>query len=89
MARLGNRQGRRGEGEWSSVLKSSRSSGLSARAFCLRRGLALSTFQRWRDRLGAVAGAEFVEIEPSTPAPSKSWELEIGLPNGVQLRFRG
>jgi len=37
------------------------------------------------------AAAEFVELVPTvqTPAASFLWSLDVSLPNGVCLRFRG
>jgi hypothetical protein len=72
------------------MLRRFESSGLSSREFCDRGGLALSSFQRWRRRLGPVAAAEFVELVPpsATSTPVATWSLEVALPNGVCLRFR-
>lgn len=82
---------RRTRSEWTEILHRFESSGLTFREFCSREGLALSSFQRWRSRLGAVGPAEFVEFVPtvSEAASSTAWSLDIALPNGVQLRFRG
>ena len=84
---------RRSESEWAEILRRFESSGLTVRAFCRRHGLSLSSFQRWRSRLGSASPAEFVELVPTTAAtpavPTSAWWLEIALPNGVQLRLRG
>jgi hypothetical protein len=81
---------RRTAKEWSRILLRQRSSGLSRTEFCRREGIPLSTFDRWRpliEREGAAAG--FVELAPAPTAKRESWELEVVLPGGVQLRFRG
>lgn len=82
---------RRDGKQWSEILRRFESSGLDTREFCRREGLALSSFQRWRSRLGSAAAAEFVELVPtSTPNdPSASWSFEVSLPNGASLRFQG
>lgn len=83
---------RRTEAEWTEILRRFKGSGLGRREFCRREGLALSSFQRWRDRARrAPAPGAFVELVPSpTPTPARSgWELELSLPNGVGLRLRG
>lgn len=83
---------RRSLAQWTEILRRFESSGLSPERFCRREGLALSSFQRWRRKLGPVAGAEFVELVPAatpTAQPTTSWSCEIALPNGVCLRFRG
>lgn len=85
-----SRRKRRSEGEWTEILRRFESSGLSPGEFCRRGSLALSSFQRWRRRLGPVAAAEFVELVPTSAdsTPPASWSLEVALPNGVCLRFR-
>lgn len=90
MPRSRSRRKRRSEAEWTEVFRRFESSGLSSREFCRRQDLALSSFQRWRGRLGHVAAAEFVELVPtSTVSPSLvTWSLDVALPNGVCLRFR-
>jgi len=83
---------RRSRAEWTEILSRFASSGLTTREFCRRERLSLSSFQRWRSRLGStIASAEFVELVPteSVTAPATDWTIEIALPNGAQLRFRG
>lgn len=82
---------RRSEAEWTGIFREFESSGLGSREFCRRRGLALSSFQRWRGRLVGVGAADFVELVPTSTisASPASWSLEVALPNGVSLRFRG
>ena len=82
---------RRDGKQWSEILRRFESSGLDRSEFCRREDVAVSSFQRWRHRLGSVAAAEFVELVPtSSPSvPSSSWSLEVSLPNGVCLRFQG
>jgi hypothetical protein len=90
MPRSRSRRKRRTESEWTEILRRFESSGLTSLVFCRREGLALSSFQRWRSRLGPVGPAEFVELVPTTrDATAAEWSLDIALPNGVQLRFRG
>jgi hypothetical protein len=91
MARRGGRRVRRGEGHWKDVLRRFEGSGQSITAFCRQEGVPLSSFQRWRRRLGGEAVPKFVEILPAKAAqvPASSWALELALPNGAVLRFRG
>ena len=84
------RRVRRNKAQWREILRRFESSGVGSRQFCRRNGLALSSLQRWRQRLGSTSATDFVELVPersSDPAPS--WSLEISLPGGVCLRFRG
>jgi len=82
---------RRDAKQWAEIQERFETSGLDMREFCRGEGVAPSSFQRWRRRLGSVAAAEFVELVPtSSPSvPSASWSLEVSLPNGVSLRFQG
>jgi hypothetical protein len=82
---------RRTQAEWEEILGRFASSSLSVGEFCQREGVSQSGFQRWRCRLGKGQSARFVELVPTSPAsaPSADWSLDVALPNGVQLRFRG
>ena len=81
---------RRTKKEWTKILRRFDSTGLSPREYCRREGLPLSSFQRWRNRLGSDATAEFVEFTPPAKESTTSgWELEVSLPNGARLQFRG
>ena len=82
---------RRSEKQWSEILRRFEASGEGSRQFCRREGLALSSLQRWRQRLGTRCAKRFVELVPEAPAESTatSWSLEVSLPQGVSLRFRG
>jgi hypothetical protein len=81
---------RRSRKEWAGILQRFDSSGLAPQEYCRREGLPLSSFQRWRSRLTTGTTAEFVELGPSSPESTRSgWELEVILPHGVRLQFRG
>jgi hypothetical protein len=82
---------RRTKAQWTEILRQFESSGEDSRGFCRREGLALSSFQRWRSRLGSVAGTDFVELVPaSSPSDAAlTWSLDVSLPGGVCLRFQG
>lgn len=82
---------RRDRSDWARILRQFETSGLSGQEFCRRQKLSLSSFQRWRSRLKSAEVAKFVELVPAeqTPATASAWSLEIALPNGVELRFRG
>ena len=82
---------RRSEKQWTEILRRFDSSSESARQFCRREGLALSSLQRWGQRLGTIRTKGFVELVQAAPAEAAGagWGLEVSLPNGVSLRFRG
>jgi DNA-binding transcriptional regulator YiaG len=81
---------RRNEQQWAEILRRFGSSGLSAREFCSRDGVPLSSLQRWQRRQRAVPAAKFVELV--SPAPTSvsapTWSFEVSLPNGASLRFQ-
>ena len=85
------RRTRRSQAEWTKILRRFDSSDQSSHEFCRREHLSLSSFQRWRSRLRRTGAAEFVELLPAQPVTTAepTWSLDIALPNGVQLRFRG
>jgi hypothetical protein len=89
MARRGGRGVRRDEKQWIEILRRFDGSGLGTTAFCDREGLALSSLQRWRKRLGSRDRARFVELVPTTSASSTEWTAELTFPNGVSIRLRG
>ena len=77
---------RRGRSEWIEICERFESSGLSSSEFCERERLALSSLQRWRRRLNK---SQFTELVPTTRPSAESWRLDVEIPGGVVLRFRG
>ncbi len=87
---------RRGEALWRRTTTEQQHSDLTQLEFCSRNDLALSTFQRWRQRLQNVsaqpqepAAPEFVAVEVCSEAepddPSDSFELIFH--SGLRLRL--
>ena len=91
MPRKRKRGVRRNEKQWIEILRRFESSGLGSRQFCQSNGLPLSSLQRWRNRLGPVPPAKFVELVPPASASTvaANWSLEVLLPGGASLRFQG
>jgi hypothetical protein len=86
------RQVRRTVDQRRAVVRRFETSGMGAVEFCRREGLALSSLQRWRARLGGAQVARFVELTPAPatpPAPTAGWAVELELPGGLHLRLRG
>lgn len=90
MGRKRARGVRRGEQQWTEIVRRFESSGLAARRFCDREGVPLSSLQRWQRRLGSVAPAKFMEIVAPVSRSNAIalGSLEITLPNGTTLRFQ-
>lgn len=80
----------RSPSEWSAIIARYQASGLSAREFCQKEKLVKTSLERWIKRLQAdERKARFIEV-PSAPAKEdRPWDLEIRLPNGIFLNFRG
>jgi hypothetical protein len=89
---MSNGKVRRSEGEWREILSRYERGGLRAREFCRREEIHLASFLRWQRKLdGSGKASAFVPVRtaPSVSSSSSSWSLEISLPNGCRLRFRG
>jgi hypothetical protein len=80
---------RRSEAQWSEILGRFGSSGLTARRFCDREGVPLSSLQRWQRRLRSVPAAKFVELAPAAARSAATWSFEVSLPDGTTLRLQG
>ena len=89
---------RRSEDEWREVFVSYEQSGQTIEQFCAGQGLALSTFNRWRQRLRSHCRQEiqgtpeaiFVELsgDDAPRAVVSPWDVELQLGNGMFLRLR-
>ena len=94
---------RRTAAQWRKLVERFDGSGQTRGDFCAANGLALSTFDLWRRKVGQTqAGADdahpeslFVELTNTTePAGSRTaagaggWEVELELGAGVVLRLR-
>jgi hypothetical protein len=86
---LGRARDKRKERQWRRWLGEWRASGLSVRAFCDRRGLAIPTFYAWRrtlERRVAEAPA-FVAVQVvADAAPVPASALEVVLADGRAVR---
>jgi len=82
--------------QWRELIEEQRRSGLSQRAFCRARGLTVSTFYAWKQRLQEAGGARESFETLFTPLAGVSagehgapgWEIELDLGAGVVLRLR-
>ena len=77
------------EQQWRRWISDWRASGLSVRAFCERRGLAIPSFYAWRRTLEqrATAKAAFVPVQIlADVAPAKASALELVLAGGRIVR---
>lgn len=89
MKLMSNGKVRRTSEEWHEILTQWKRSGLSAKEFCRKEELQLSSFQRWQQKLdGSSEQHDFVTVA-TAPPPTSSWVLEITLPNGTKLHFQG
>jgi len=89
------RHERRSRAQWEQLIGRQRGSGQSQQAFCHANGIALSTFQYWKRRLGESTvvpddgAADWVDVSRVLPAGvPNGWEIELDLGGGVCLRLR-
>lgn len=81
---------RRSVAEWRTICERFAKSGLGPQEFCQREAIALGSFKKWHQRCtesGGQAGA-FVELI-APPIQRDVWAVEVELPSGVRVRFRG
>lgn len=94
MKKMKDGRTRRTAAEWKKIIHKSLESGLDDKEFCRREKLVQSNFTRWRRQVSSPPAAKFVPLTPAAaPAPEISlrsgWELDVSLPGGVHLQFRG
>lgn len=89
---------RRSAEQWRDLFERFEQSGQRREQFCIEQGLALGSFDRWRQKLRrepkhqAMAAGDglFVELTsdsaPTSPVPA--WDVELQLGAGVVLRLR-
>ena len=67
-----------------------RAIGQTAREFCQAEGLHPESFRRWRQKPAVPPAGDFVTVTPTaTAAAPTGWALDVTLPNGARLHFRG
>jgi putative transposase len=89
---------RRSTTQWREILQQFSDSGLSATAFCKRNEISYGTFVRWRHKLACTEATSMpdkpsadwlpIHLTDSVDEPERTWEIELELPGGVQLRMR-
>lgn len=80
------------QAEWKKRIGQWERSGQSQRVFCVKRGLALSTFQWWRSKLrrseASRAATTFLPLELNA-APAGAAAIEVELRSKTRLRLEG
>jgi hypothetical protein len=76
---------RRTPEEWMELVKRQKESGLSQAAYCRRKGVTLTSLEKWKSRYLLTPG--FVDL--TLKATESAWTMELELPHGVVLRIRG
>ncbi|QIB67314.1 IS66 family insertion sequence element accessory protein TnpA [Kineobactrum salinum] len=89
---------RRSAAQWREIVQQFIDRGLSATAFCKHNEIAYGTFVRWRHKLSLQeealppdkTSADWLPIDLTDPVDGakRTWEIELELPGGVQLRMR-
>lgn len=81
MADTGNYD-RRSRAQWRALVVGYEASGLSQRAFCERRGVALSTFRHWREQLAQDPGDVHTAALPAVRLVPVQLVAEPAVPAG-------
>ncbi len=86
---------RRSASEWRDIFQQFSHSGQTQEIFCAEQSLALSTFNRWRQRLTgstelvADQAASFIELSSCEEPPSTTpWDVELQLGADIIIRLR-
>lgn len=89
---------RRSKDEWRELFAHFEQNDQTIEQFCAQQGLALSTFNRWRQKLRSNGRKEpqgspqavFVELsrDDAPCAVVSPWDVELQLGNGMFLRLR-
>jgi hypothetical protein len=81
---------RRSRAEWQVICTRFALSGLGPKEFCRREAIALGSFKEWYQRCAESGGQTGAFVELVTPAGQRDvWVVEVALPSGVCVRFRG
>ncbi len=86
---------RRNASEWQDIFQQFSHSGQTQEIFCAEQSIALSTFNRWRQRLNGPTeltideAASFIELSSCDEPPSTTpWDVELQLGSEIILRLR-
>lgn len=77
---------RKSPAEWQAIVERQEKSGLTGPMFCQREGIPYTSFLFGRRLVRRGPEPKFVALSPTAPS---GWEIEVALPHGVILRFRG
>jgi len=80
----------RSETEWRTIRARFAQSGLGLKEFCQRESIAVGSCRKWHQHCmeKRALGEAFVELV-APAAPPQVWAVEVELPSGVRVRFRG
>jgi hypothetical protein len=80
----------RSEAEWRTICERFVQSGLGPKEFCQHEAIALGSFKKRYQRCAEnrQQNEAFVELVSSS-LKSEPWAVEVELPSGVRVRFRG
>ena len=82
---------RRSRAEWQAICERFTKSGLGQQEFCQREAIPVGSFKKWYQRYAAspVQREAFVELVAAPRVQREAWAVEVELPSGARLRFRG
>ena len=81
---------RRTVAEWQMICARFAQSGLGQQEFCQREAIPMASFKKWYQRCAESGGQTGAFVELVAPAGQRDvWAVEVELPSGVRVRFRG
>lgn len=90
-----SRRPRQTREQWKRLIDRYNEGQQEAGQFCKTHDLGYSTFYKWKrtfsrptEPLSSAAKPDFVELSPPSLAPVESWDVELTLGHGMQLRLR-
>lgn len=86
---------RRNKSDWQQLVNEWQDSGKTQLAFCQERNLCYRQFNQWKsqfrkEKASDKAGNEghFIPVTVAKPSPVDPHQVEVILPNGIQIRFQ-
>lgn len=84
---------KRKRAQWEQLMASYEASDMAQREFCVKHGVAYSSFCYWRKQLRTAVSAEtevpaLVELRALASSETPAWRVELDLGKGMVLRVR-
>ncbi|MFW6039156.1 MAG: IS66 family insertion sequence element accessory protein TnpA [bacterium] len=74
--------------EWERLVAEYEHGEETRQAFCVERGVSVSSLDYWRRKLREEQAPGFIELGSMSAGGAVTWDIELELGGGVMLRFR-